>query len=90
MKPDRNLIDEIEKDLRLSPTGKVLYLEGTTDVPVFLGLVGHPCPRRSSPRDWRSMASGFAGWVAAVAPAATPYGAGCVWRMSRATAPFVA
>lgn len=44
MKPDRNLIDEIEKDLRLSPTGKVLYLEGTTDVPVFLGLVGHPLP----------------------------------------------
>lgn len=44
MKPDRNLIDEIEKDLRLSPTGKVLYLEGYTDVPVFLGLVGHPLP----------------------------------------------
>jgi hypothetical protein len=44
MKPDRALIVELEKDLRLSPTGKVLYLEGHTDVPVFLGLVGHPLP----------------------------------------------
>jgi len=41
---DRALIDELEKDLRLSPTGKVLYLEGPTDVPVFLGLVGHLLP----------------------------------------------
>lgn len=44
MTPDRALVDEIEKDLRLSPTGKVLYLEGRTDVPVFLALVGHPLP----------------------------------------------
>lgn len=44
MKPDRALVDELEKDLRLSPTGKVLYFEGHTDVPVFLGLVGRPLP----------------------------------------------
>jgi hypothetical protein len=41
---NRAIIDELEKDLRLSPTGKVLYLEGHTDVPVFLGLVGYPLP----------------------------------------------
>lgn len=44
MTPDRALIDELEKDLRLSPSGKVLYLEGHTDVPVFLGLVGQRLP----------------------------------------------
>lgn len=40
MTPDRAILDDLEKDLRLSPTGKVLYFEGRTDVLVFLALLG--------------------------------------------------
>lgn len=44
MRSDRELVAELEQDLRLSPSGKVLYFEGRTDVPVFLGLLGQPLP----------------------------------------------
>lgn len=42
---NRALRAEIEQDLRLAATtGKVLYLEGRTDVPMLIGLLGRPTP----------------------------------------------
>lgn len=43
---ERSLVSEIEQDLRLAAsTRRVVYLEGRSDVPIFLALLGRPVPR---------------------------------------------
>jgi hypothetical protein len=41
---ERALRNEVEQDLRLAATRKVVYLEGVEDVAVLIGLLGHTPP----------------------------------------------
>lgn len=40
-----DLLREMGADLQSAPAGKVIYLEGKTDVPIFFALLGLPTPR---------------------------------------------
>lgn len=42
---DTELLRQIGADLQRAPAQKVVYLEGTTDLPVFFALLGVPTPR---------------------------------------------
>lgn len=39
------LLQELNADRQTAPAGKVIYLEGKTDVPIFFALLGVPAPR---------------------------------------------
>jgi len=39
------LLRELNADLQTAPAGKVIYLEGKTDLPIFFALLGVPAPR---------------------------------------------
>lgn len=52
MRPSREIVAELEQDLRRAPNGKIFYLEGRTDPSVFLALLGqdvNPVP----PEGWQ-------------------------------------
>lgn len=44
MSQDRELLNQMDGDLRRSQRGRVVYLEGKTDVPIFFALLGLPLP----------------------------------------------
>ena len=44
---DAALLREMTADLQAAPAGKVVYLEGKTDVPIFFALLGVVAPRDS-------------------------------------------
>lgn len=45
MNPTDRILGEIDADLRLAPAGRVVYLEGKTDVGAFFALLGAGHPR---------------------------------------------